>query len=105
MLTQDVFTEHKADYIIYRKTPVLDEYGNETNVFSPGGTVNCMWLPITDEASIAEYGEKIRSMLQAVIYDDTAIDSHDQVEIRNDRYEVVSIKHYPSYRLVQVSLI
>lgn len=105
MLTQNAFTEHKADFTIYRKTPTLDIYNNETNTFLPGGTVNCMWTPIVDEASIQEYGEKVNSMMQAVIYDDTAISPHDQVEISEERYEVVSIKRYPSYRLLQVRLV
>ena len=102
MLTQDVFEEHKKDYTIYKKAPVLDQYHNETNAFAPGGTIHCMWTPIIDDASIAEYGETVNSMMQAVLYDNTAIDPHDQVVIDGDTYEFVSIKKYPSYRLAQV---
>lgn len=102
MLTQDVFTEHKSDYTVLKKTAVMDRYRNETNVFSPGGTINCMFTPISDEATIQTYGEKVNDMLQAIIYDDTAIEAHDQVEIAGTKYEFVSIKQYPSYRLVQV---
>jgi len=105
MLTQDAFTEHKADYTIYRKTPVQDIYGNETNTYTAGGTINVMWTPIIDEASITLYGERINTMMQAIVYDSTEIQAHDQVVIDNERYEIISIKKYPSYRLIQVGKI
>ena len=105
MLTQDAFEGHKQDYTILRKTPVLDEYHNETNQFIPGGTVHCMWVPVSDEATITAYGEKVNSMLQAVIYDETEIDAHDQIEIKGNQYEVISIKEYPSYRLLLVNML
>ena len=101
-MTQDIFKEHKADYTIKRKTSVLDHYNNETNVFTDGGTINVMWTPVVDEASIQTYGERINEMLQAVVYDETEIDEHDQVEIDNKKYEFISIRKFPSYRLVQV---
>lgn len=106
MLTENAFTEHKKTYTILKKAAVLDHYYNETNKFIPGGTVYTMLTPITDEASIAEYGESIRDMLQGVIYDDdTAIDTHDQIEVEGSKYEFVSIKKFPSYRLVQIRLV
>lgn len=105
MLTRDAFTEHKKTYTILKKAAVLDHYYNETNEFLPGGTVYTMLTPITDEASIAEYGESIRDMLQGVIYDDTEIDTHDQIEVNGNKYEFISIKRFPSYRLVQIRLV
>lgn len=102
MLTQDIFKEHKADYTVMRKIPTYDRYGSETNTFEEGGTINVMWTPITDEASIQTFGEQVNDMKQAVVYDSTEIDEHDQVLIAEKKYEFVSIKEYPSYRLVQV---
>ena len=102
MLTQDIFKQHKSDYTVYRKTPTMDMYFNETNTFTAGGTINVIWTPISDEADIAIYGEQVNTMLQAIVYDETEIDAHDQFHIDNEVYEVVSIKKYPSYRLIQV---
>lgn len=105
MLTQDAFTQHKATYTILQKNPVIDRYGNETNAFSPGGTIDCMFTPVTDEASIQAYGEAVKDMMQAVVYGNTEISQHDQTEIDGANYEFVSIKNYPSYRLVLVRLV
>lgn len=105
MLTQNIFKEHKSDYTIYRQETGLDHYGNAKNTFSAGGTVNCMWLPVSDEASIQTYGQSVVSMRQAVIYDETEIDEHDQVHIDGGKYEIISIKNYPSYRLLVAKFI
>ena len=102
MLTENAFLEHKKDYTIRTKTTVLDRYRNETNVYSDGGTIHVMWLPVTEEASIKTFGEYIKDMQEAVVYDDTPIQEHDHVVIGDRTYEFVSIKKYPSYRLVQV---
>lgn len=102
MLTQDAFTDHKADYTVYRKTATTDEIGNEINTFSAGGKINVMFTPVSDEASIQLYGEQITTMYQAIVYDDTAMDEHDQVEISGKRYEIVSIQRYPLFRLIRV---
>ena len=102
MMTRDVFSEHKQDYTIKRKTSVLDKYNNESFTYTTGGTINCMFTPVSDEASIQEYGEHISEYLQAAVYDETEIDEHDRIEIEEQEYEFVSIKKFPSYRLVQV---
>jgi hypothetical protein len=105
MLTQDAFSEHKSEYTVYRKTPTLDHYGNETNIFSAGGTITTMFTPITDEATIQTYGEKVRTMVQGIVYDNTEMEEHDQIELNQKRYEIISIKQFPSYRLIQVQKI
>ena len=105
MLTQDAFSEHKAEYTVYRKTAVLDQYHNETNTYTAGGTITTMFTPITDEATIEMYGQDIRRMLQAVVYDETVFEELDQIEINQTRYEIISIRSYPSYRLIQVKKI
>lgn len=105
MLTQDAFLEHKAEYTVYRKTAILDQYHNETNTYTAGGTITTMFTPITDEASIEMYGQEVKRMLQAAIYDETVFEELDQVEINQNRYEIVSISTYPSYRLIKVRLI
>lgn len=102
MLTQDAFTEHKQEYTIQHGVPVLDIYNNETLQYQDAGTITAMFTPITDEASIELYGEAVVSMFQAVIYDETAISSHDRVDFDGDTYEIVTIKKYPSYRLIHI---
>lgn len=106
MLTQNAFAEHKQDYTVMKKVSVLDEiYHSETNTFIEGGTINVMFTPVADEASIQTYGEQVNNMMQAIVYDETDIDAHDQITIDGNTYEFVSIKKYPSFRLVQVRLI
>lgn len=102
MLTQDAFTEHKADYTVYRKISGTDDIGSEQNTFVAGGSIHVMFTPITDEATIQTYGEQINTMFQAVVYDETEMDEHDQVEISSRRYEIITIQTYPSYRLIRV---
>ena len=102
MLTQDAFEEHKQDYTIRRKVSQLDRYNNETNTFIDGGTIHVMWVPVSDEATIQTFGESSLSMNSAVVYEDTEISEHDQVQIGEDLYEFVSIKKYPSYKQVVV---
>lgn len=104
MLTQDKFSAFKADYGIYKRTAVLDGYGNEQNVYptTPNNTMHVMWNPVTDEASIAIYGEKVRDMRQCVLYEDVDIDHMDRVLIGEDMYEVVTILPYNTHLLVKV---
>lgn len=105
MLTRDAFTEHKQEYTVFRKHTHLDHYRNEANTFDAGGTIYTMFTPVSDEASIQTFGEKVSTMKQAVIYDDTEMEAHDQIEIDGETFEIITIQKYPSYRLIRVNKI
>ena len=104
MLTQDEFTDYKADYSVYAKTSSEDSYGNAQFTYSETATatIHVMWNPVTDEAAIAEYGERVRKMKQCVLYGDAAISEHDRVVIGDVPYTIVSIMPYNTHRLVRV---
>ena len=131
-LTQNKFTEFKSEYIVKRKTSTTGKYGQKGFAYAPAGTVHTMWTPVTDEASIAAYGEKVSSMLQAVIYEedfhslddrfatenselfvtedfaDSLADIDTPVIAEHDQieidgmYEVVSVMRYNTHLLVKV---
>ena len=92
---------------IVERSYSMDGYIKQTDyaTTTTGGSVKVMWTPIADEASIQTYGERVNTMMQAAIYEDTEISEHDQVEINGARFEIVSIRQYPSYRLAQVQKI
>lgn len=104
-LTRDRFKEFKQDYPIYGTHAELDEYRNEQTVIDhdPRFNVNTMWHPMTDEASIAAYGMRARSMLYAVVYDDPGIAYGDRVFIRGTEHIVEGLKYYNTHTRVEVS--
>ena len=106
MLTSDKFSEFKADYNVYGYTGSEDKYGGYTQSLSstPSGSINVMWQPVTDEAAIAEYGERVNRMYEAVVYDGT-IEELNVVQINGENYEVRSIRNYNTHRLVRVEKI
>ena len=101
MLTQDKFEDFKQDYEVLGTVTELDEYRNEQRVTVTKGTIHVMWTPVRDEASIAEYGDRIHDMLQCVLYEGD-VELYDRITIRNDLYEVISIKPYQTHFVVQV---
>lgn len=101
-LTQTKFNEFKCDYQLYKPSATQDRYGNEMNVFEAAGTIHCMWTPVADEASIAEFGPDVNRMKQAVLYGGDVIGELWQVDIDGERYEIVSIMPYNTHRLVKV---
>lgn len=102
-LTRRKFEQFKKDYPIYKKTTTLDEYGDERSQYHESNEkLHVMWQPVADEAAIQTYGADTEKMLQAVSYDDVDLDEYDHVFIGDDRYEVVSIKHFQTYTLVRV---
>ena len=103
-LTEDKFSDLKADFPVYGPITTTDEYGNDTAVYSfPKAVIHTMWRPVSDEASVALYGEDVKTMREGVVYDKAAdLNVLDQVEIGGDRYEIVSIKYYNTHRLVRV---
>ena len=104
-LTRDYFKDLKADYPVYGTHTEQDKYNNEKVVVDgePKGTINVMWQPLTDEASIAEYGKSINRMYYCILYDDVYIDYNDVVYIHGDAHEVVGIKYFNTYTRIDVS--
>lgn len=87
---------------IYPYGIVSDRYGNESYSYDENNTftINVMWLPVTSQVEIAEYGERINEMLQAVLYTDETIKEQDRVLIGDTFYTLISIKKFPSHRLL-----
>ena len=103
MLTENSFNEYKSDFIIYGPRTITDDYGNEKNVYDVNnGTIHTMFSSVSDNESIALYGKNIEHIKQAVVYENTPIDSMDQVIIDNERYEVISIKQFQTHREIKV---
>lgn len=104
-LTENKFSVFKKDYPVYGRVVEKDKYLNEQSKYSsePKCTIHVMWHPITDEASVVAYGEKIQNMLQAVYYGSEDVQRLDHITIAGSTYEIVSIKEFNTYRLLQVS--
>lgn len=103
MLTQDKFTEYKKDYKVYKYTATTDQYGGRQRSYEDrGDTINVMWTPITDEASVAQYGDRISQMLQCVIYEGD-VEAFDRIKIDDDMYQVESVMPYNTHLLVRVA--
>lgn len=103
-LTENAFLEFKHDYAVYGCRSVMDQYNNEQRIpeSEPKCTIHVMWHPVSDEASIAAFGDRVLSMLQAVYYGSESIENFDRISINGDQYEVVSIKVFNTYRLILV---
>lgn len=103
-LTKNHFKEYKKDYDFFGTHTEYDKYNNEKTVVDSVKrcTVNTMFQPLQDEASIAEYGEAIKTMYTCILYGDAPISHGDIVHIRGNAYEVVSIKFFNTYIRVDV---
>lgn len=102
MTTKARYGTFKSDYDIQGKSVVTDDYGAQSYEFVSRGTVHTMFVPVSDEATIEEYGENINDMLQAVIYDTTPIFHYDELTINGERYEVVKIEVWMTHRRITV---
>ncbi|MDE5781488.1 MAG: hypothetical protein K2I03_08430 [Lachnospiraceae bacterium] len=87
---------------VYKKQINEDRYGNETYDYpkEPSFQIKVMWLPVSSEVAVAEYGERVNEMMQACLFDDSEIIENDRVLIKGSFYNIISIKQYPSYRLL-----
>lgn len=103
-LTQNAFGDLKSDYDVYGTHTEQDRYNNEQIVVddTPKCTIHTMWQPLTDEASVAEYGTSINRMYYCILYGDPDVDYKDVVYIHGDPHEVVGIKYYNTYTRVDV---
>ncbi len=81
-----------------------DRYGNETYSYTNVASyeINLMWLPISSEVDVEQYGTRVNEMLQACLFTDEPVKENDRVEIEGIMYNIVSIKPYPNYRLLIV---
>lgn len=104
ILTQNEFQDFKQDYAVYGTHTEQDKYKNEYIVKddSAKGTIHTMWHPMSDAASIAEYGKDISKMMFAIVYEDIAIDYNDIITLFGDEYEVVGIKRYNTHKRIEV---
>lgn len=106
MLTENKFKAFKDDYNVYGHTGADDGYGGYSQSLSSTakGSINVMWHPVTDEAAIAEYGERVNRMYEAVLYEGS-LDELDVVKINGENYEVRSIQRFNTHRLIRVEKI
>lgn len=104
ILTEDRFARFKSDYDVYGTHIESDKYRNDRIVKdeAPRGTIRVMWQPLTDAASIAEYGTDISRMYYADVYGDPGIQHGDVVTIRGEEYEVKGVKVYNQHSRVEV---
>lgn len=103
-LTQKHFEEFKNDYSVYGTHIETDKYNNERNVVDtePKATIHVMWQPVTDYASVVEYGRDVARMFYCILYEEVNMDYDDIVIIRGDEYEVVGMKLFNTYTRVEV---
>lgn len=87
---------------VYEKQIKEDRYGKETYVYpkEPTFQIKVMWVPVSSEVAVAEYGERVNEMMQACLFDNSKIVENDRVMIKGSLYNIISIKSYPSYRLL-----
>lgn len=91
-----------------KSTPVYpyefktDRYGNTEYNYPEESAYNLelIWLPISSQLEIAEYGERINEMMQACLFSDDEIKEKDRVSISGILYNIIAVKPYPSYRLL-----
>lgn len=104
ILTQNEFKDLKAEYAVYGTHTVTDRYNNERaeKDAEPKGSIYTMWHPLTDAASIAEYGKDISKMFYAIVYDDPDIDYGDIISVRGKEYEVVGIKYFNTHTRIEI---
>ncbi len=95
--------EWTAETKIYSKTVCSDStYNFDSAVYSKiPSVIELCWQPIESSSDISERGLVDTSVYQAVVYDNSAINKGDLVQVNKLGWlEVQSIKRFPSYRLV-----
>lgn len=94
--------EWKSESVLYPTSVKKDRYNCETFEPSTDGTVlRLAWRPVTDEATIEEYGIHHKGGVKAALFEsNVAVKRFDVICYDGGRYEVRGIKKYPSYRLI-----
>lgn len=101
MLTQEHFKRFKDDYNVYATTGTQGAYGEVIVQKTLKGSINVMWQPVTDEGAVAEYGERVSRMLEAVLYEGN-VEELDIIRINGEDYEVRSVLPYNTHKLIRV---
>lgn len=103
-LSSDFFEQYKKDYKVYGTHTETDKYNNVRTVRDEveKAVIHTMWHPLRDEADIAEYGQNINKMYYCIIYNAEGIKHNDVVIIRDEEYEIVSIKQYNTHDRIDV---
>lgn len=98
----DTPEEWKSESVLYPTTVKKDRYNCETFETSKDGTaLSLCWRPVTDEATIEEYGIRHKGGIKAALFDfSVSVKSFDIIVYNGGRYEVRGVKKYPSYRLI-----
>lgn len=94
--------EWKGECVLYPTTVKKGRYNCETFETAKDGTVlDLAWRPVTDEATIEEYGISHKGGMKAALFDfSVAVKRFDILVYDGGRYEVRGVKKYPSYRLI-----
>lgn len=102
--TQNDFTDFKRNYDVFGTHTETDKYRNESIVrdSEPKATLYTMWHPLNDAAAIAEYGQDISRMYYCIIYNAEGLKHNDVIIIRDEEYEIVSIKQYNTHARIDV---
>lgn len=108
-LTRNRFLCFKSDYAIYGTHLEVDEYGTEKKLIDtePKFTIHVMWTPVTDEVAWRSFGPDTERMLQCVYYDDDGneVKDGDRLYIRNNQYEIVSVRWWNTHRILRAKQI
>ena len=104
-LSSDFFNQYKKDYKVYGTHTETDKYNNVRTVRDEAekAVIYTMWHPLRDDADIAEYGQDINKMYYCIIYNNAeGLKHNDVVIIRDEEYEIVSIKQYNTHARIDV---
>ena len=103
-LSSNFFNQYKKDYKVYGTHTETDKYNNVRTVRDEAekAVIHTMWHPLRDEADIAEYGQDINKMYYCIIYNAEGLKHNDVVIIRDEEYEIVSIKQYNTHARIDV---
>lgn len=103
-LSSNFFEQYKKDYKVYGTHTETDKYNNVRTVRDEAekAVIHTMWHPLRDEADIAEYGQDINEMYYCIIYNAEGLKHNDVVIIRDEEYEIISIKQYNTHDRIDV---
>lgn len=102
MFSMETPKSWKSRCIVSKTEKVKDDYGSVTRKVTKSTAAFFCVLPVTDEATVKEFGLCREGSIQAAIFEnDLEINVLDLIELSDGEvYEVRGIKKFPSYRLV-----
>lgn len=97
-------SQKKHDYDVFKQSIIEDRYGNESYGYTDEASfsIHVMFVPLSSEVDIAEYGERINEMMQCCLFSDEDIIEKDRIEVNGNLYNVKSIIPFPSYRKIVI---